>query len=79
MDHMLMGGMAKALVDELSIDTEDHAHNARWKKELWCCRIFLSFLDNLKVDVVKDFFLIVLTTKFYPWESRKVYDERVSW
>ena len=47
-----MGGMSKALVDELRIEAVAHAHDAWKNKAVWNCRVCLTLLDNMKVDLV---------------------------
>ena len=47
--------MAKALVDELRVESADHTHDPWLNKVVWSLRVCLIPLDNVKVDVVKFF------------------------
>ena len=56
-----MGRMCKALMDELSSEVAAHAHNAWEKKAVRDRRVQLIVFDNMEIDVVKFFLMVVWT------------------
>ena len=56
MENMLMGGMAKSLADELSVESTDNAHAALRKKAVWALRVCLILIDNREYDEVNIWF-----------------------
>ena len=40
--------------------------------------MLLVFIDDVDINVVKGFLLVVLSVKIWPWELWKVHDERPS-
>ena len=65
LENTLIGGMAKVLVDELSIEYADHSYDVWVNKAVWTCRVCLFLLDNLKVDVV-NIFLSIFAKELWP-------------
>ena len=39
----------------------------------------LVLFENMDINIVEVFLLVVLMGKLMPWETRKVQDERSSW
>ena len=67
-----MGSISKALNDEFIREIVAHDLDTWRQKAVWTIRFLFILLDDAEIDVVEAVFLVVLTVKVRPWESRTV-------